>query len=306
MGAHSEAFSGGTYSRWACWTQAAAFKAYQDEKRRFEATTEFARASGRFDLTARGKINTYALFAELFANLTSKRGRAGLIVPTALATSDTTKQFFEALTKGKRLVSFFNFFEIRQWFLDTDDRNPFGLLTLGNASRLPEFSFFLTSIEQLTDPERRFCLSAADIERINPDTKTAPIFRARADAELAATIYRNVARTERPLEWINLKQNVFTSSSKDDLAEFARQISKEARVPIFRGSMIQQYDHRFATFVDGDFKLVDPSAKNPEYQVYSDKYVSSNYYLSRMRSKAIRSGYHISIRKSLDQQMNEL
>ena len=47
------------------------------------AGNEFARASGRFDLTARGKVNTYGLFAELFANL--GRERAGVIVPTGIA-----------------------------------------------------------------------------------------------------------------------------------------------------------------------------------------------------------------------------
>src|SRR5207245_4938496 len=42
----------------------AIFAGYQADKRRFEAGNEFARASGRFALTARGKVNTYALFAE--------------------------------------------------------------------------------------------------------------------------------------------------------------------------------------------------------------------------------------------------
>ena len=35
-------------------------------------------------------------------------------------------------------------------------------------------------------------LSADDIARINPNTKTAPIFRSRADAELTAKIYARV------------------------------------------------------------------------------------------------------------------
>jgi hypothetical protein len=40
--------------------------------------------------------------------------------------------------------------------------------------------------------DRRFTLSAEDIARINPDTKTAPVFRSRADAELTAKIYARV------------------------------------------------------------------------------------------------------------------
>jgi hypothetical protein len=201
------------------------FATYQTDKRRFEAVNEFARSSGRFALAARGKINTYALFTELFTSLVNRLGRGGVIVPTGIATADTTKEFFEALVVGQRLVSFFNFFEIRQWFPETDDRNPFGLLTIGAVDPSPEFCFFLTEIGQLADPERRFTLSADDIARINPETKTSPVFRSRADAELAAKIFRSATRAERPLEWMNLKQNVFTSSSKEDLAEFARAAS---------------------------------------------------------------------------------
>ena len=40
--------------------------------------------------------------------------------------------------------------------------------------------------------ERFFRLSIEQIARINPNTKTAPIFRSRADAELTAKIYDRV------------------------------------------------------------------------------------------------------------------
>ena len=42
----------------------------------------------------------------------------------------------------------------------------------------------MTNSRQLAEPKRRFTLSEEDITRINPNTKTAPIFRSRADAEL--------------------------------------------------------------------------------------------------------------------------
>ena len=65
-------------------TNPAIFADYVAAKRMFDASNQFARGSGRFDLTARGKLNTYALFAELFARLA--RHRAGVIVPTGIAT----------------------------------------------------------------------------------------------------------------------------------------------------------------------------------------------------------------------------
>ena len=76
----------------------ALYEEFETAKRAAEASSVFARVAaedgGRFPLTGRGDVNTYALFAELFASLTSKRGRAGVIVPTGIATDATTAPFF--------------------------------------------------------------------------------------------------------------------------------------------------------------------------------------------------------------------
>jgi hypothetical protein len=86
---------------------------FEAAKRMAEASSVFARVEvedgGRFPLTGRGDVNTYALFAELFASLTSKRGRAGVIVPTGIATDATTATFFAALLKDKRLFGLHDF-----------------------------------------------------------------------------------------------------------------------------------------------------------------------------------------------------
>ena len=54
---------------------------FEIAKRTSEAASIFARVAeserGRFPLTGRGDVNTYALFAELFSELTSRLGRAG-------------------------------------------------------------------------------------------------------------------------------------------------------------------------------------------------------------------------------------
>lgn len=267
-------------------------------KRTLEATNEFARESGRFDLTAHGKINTYALFAELFSHLTSPTGRAGLIVPTGIAIADGTKLFFNSLMTTGRLVSCFNFFEIRQWFPATDDRNPFGLLTIGANERAAKFAFFLTDTNELADTRRVYTLTASDIANINPDTKTAPIFRTTEDAARTATIYRPTATCERPADWLDLKQNVFTSSNASDLNEFDRaKESEDVGVPIFRGSMFHQYDPLFARYEIDEFIPVSPSEKGVLIGVKADKRVSQPYYETRMHSKTIRASYHVAIRR---------
>jgi hypothetical protein len=106
------------------------FAEYEAEKRRFEAGNEFARASGRFDLTARGKVNTYALFAELFANLASPHGCAGVIVPTGIATDARTAPFFDKLVATNRIRTLRSFENEEFIFPGVHHAFRFSLLTL--------------------------------------------------------------------------------------------------------------------------------------------------------------------------------
>jgi hypothetical protein len=278
--------------------QPAIYSAFVKDKRAFESINEFARESGRFELTAHGKINTYALFAELFSRLATSRGRAGLIVPTGIAIADGTKLFFDNLITSGRLVSCFNFVEIRKWFPATDDRNPFGILTIGATQEAAKFAFFLSDVSELTDKRRVYDLTANDIANINPDTRTAPIFRATEDAVLTAKIYRTVAASERPSAWLDLKQNVFTSSNANDLEEFARVRESDIRkVSIFRGTMFHQYDPLFANYGPGGFEPVLSSQKGGLTEIRADKNVSHDYYERRACSKVIRTSYHVAIRR---------
>jgi hypothetical protein len=78
-------------------------------KREAEGSGEFIRGSGRFGLTAVGDLNTYALFAEHFLNLIAPRSRAGLVVPTGIATDNGTKAYFEGICSKGSLVSLVSF-----------------------------------------------------------------------------------------------------------------------------------------------------------------------------------------------------
>ncbi len=74
-----------------------------------EAQSKFLRDSGRFPLTARGDINIYSVFAENDRHLIAPRGRAGIIVPTGIATDDTNKTFFGDLVAHRALASLYDF-----------------------------------------------------------------------------------------------------------------------------------------------------------------------------------------------------
>jgi hypothetical protein len=74
----------------------ALFARYVTDKRFLEAINTYSRSSGRYPHTARGKINTYALFSELSNSAISVDGRAGLVVETDIATGKDTAKFFSS------------------------------------------------------------------------------------------------------------------------------------------------------------------------------------------------------------------
>ena len=259
--------------------QTLVWREYVERKRAVEAANEFYRECERYRLTAVGKINTYALFSERAANLVREQGRSGVIVPTGIATDKSTSGFFANIVKQKRLVSLYSFFEVRKWFKETDDRNPFCVLSIGNSARSAEFCFEIKAVTDLEQVERRFSLTPDQIDVINPNTSTAPTFRSRADASLAAKFYTGspILMDERPeshnqygCPWrIVFQQGLFNMSSAS--GHFKREADLliegwvkdgsdwvldnngqvKRRVPLYQAKMIHHFDHRWATFADG-------------------------------------------------------
>lgn len=206
-------------------------------KRVAEAMSLFARvpgdAGGRFRYTGTGDVNTYALFCEHFLNLTHDGGRAGLIVPTGIATDATTAPFFGHLVSTERLVGLLSFENEEFIFPNVHHAFRFALLTLGSVTGDADFAFFLRQADQRDDYRRRFTLSPSQIAAINPNTKTAPIFRARADAKLTATIYARVpvliagSKTEAGNPWGVSFMAMFHMSNDSGLFRTAAQLSAD-------------------------------------------------------------------------------
>lgn len=164
-------------------------------RRAAEAASVFAHVKGkdggRYPLTGVGDVNTYALFAETISRITAKTGRAGFIVPTGIATDDSTKAFFGHIAQSGQLTSLYDFENREAIFAGVHRSYKFCLLTLGHAEQA-EFAFFLTDTSQLADSRRRFALTAEDFSRINPNTLTCPVFRSRMDADLTKKIYAKI------------------------------------------------------------------------------------------------------------------
>ena len=117
--------------------------------------------------------------------------KAGVIVPTGIATDATTAPFFAALIDQRRLAALIDFENRDAIFPAVHRSYKFCLLTIGADVAEAHFSFFLTDAAQLAEPERRFSLAPSEIAAINPNTKTSTkLFTVRTDAELTTKILR--------------------------------------------------------------------------------------------------------------------
>ncbi|TNF13031.1 MAG: SAM-dependent DNA methyltransferase [Rhodobacteraceae bacterium] len=164
---------------------------FQHAKRTAEAASEFARAAGgRYPLTGRGDVNTYALFAEHFARSVNRHGRAGVIVPTGIATDATTAPFFGWLVENRRIASMIAFENEGMILPSVHHFFKFALMTLAPEGQSEiQFCFNLRDPAHLHQSGRAYSLTPNELALINPNTRNAPIFRSRRDAELTAKIY---------------------------------------------------------------------------------------------------------------------
>ena len=257
------------------------FRRHLKELRLTEGVRHFLAASGHYPDCGRGRINLYAVFAEAMRSALTPSGRMGAVLPSGIATDDTTKFFFQHVVESNSLRSLFDFENRNAIFSGVHRSYKFCLFTSGSSKAISnnsappaDFAFFCLGVEDLHDTQKRFTLSPEDIELLNPNSGTCPIFRCRRDAELAKRIYRNIpvfireARNIQPEtnSWgVKFKQGLFNMSSDSHLFRTRAQLSdqgfelsanqfqknKETYLPLFEAKMIHHFDHRWATY-DGD------------------------------------------------------
>ena len=241
---------------------------YEAARLRAEQTQAFMHRSGFFPLMGRGDTNLYAVFAEKALQLVNPTGRVGLLVPSGVATDDTTKAYFQELVHHRRLAELLDFENKNAVFEDVHRSFKFSILLITGAG-VPQptvkCGFFLHGIGDLEDPERVFTLSPADFKLFNPNTLTCPIFRRKRDAELTRKIYENVPilvreTAEGPVNpWGIQFLRMFDMANDSKLFEGAKSLENEGYwlgegniytkgsvryLPLYEGKMVQMYDHR--------------------------------------------------------------
>jgi hypothetical protein len=241
------------------------------ESRVAQGTSHFVRQSGRYPLCGNGDVNTYALFAEHNWRALGPRGRAGFIVPSGIATDDTTKEYFGALVYARALASLYDFRNHDGFFYDVGHRRfRFCLVTVAPGATSPaEFCFFAETPEELRDPGRRFTLASSDIQLLNPNTGTCSTFYSSRDADLNLAIYRRTGVLWREgdpdgnpwglrfMAMLHMANDSGLFRTRGELAQAGwtlqgNRFAKDGQVmlPLYEAKMVHHFNHRFGDYDD--------------------------------------------------------
>jgi Eco57I restriction-modification methylase len=242
--------------------------AYDRDCRRAEAETRFLLRSGRYPLSGRGDINAYGPFVETSRLLLRPGGRAGLVVPSGLATDDTLKDLFRDLLETGSLVCLLDFHNRRGLFPGVQGNVKFCLVTLCNGGQ----PFFTAAAQmehpaQVSEPGRTWTLSAATVARVNPNTLHCPTFATARDADLVTRIHerfpvlvRDGSPAQNPWQvcfWtmFHMTRDAGHFRTEETLQEAGWRLEgnvflhgNDYYLPLYEAKLIRQFNHRGSTF----------------------------------------------------------
>ncbi len=246
------------------------FREFQDAQRQAASEISFFQNSGVYPHLNQARLNTYVLFTELTAMLCGSGGQCGIIVPSGVATDETSRHLFSFLVRSGRLVSLFDFENRQGLFVDVHRSYKFCLLTLrgSESSASAQFAFFLQETEDLGHADKVYSLSAQELELLSPISGLCPTFRTGRDREMVLRTYRGVhpfiLQKESRSDWADSDFLImFRSDDSSHLYKTIEdlevpepdftspprlEVGGRTYLPVWESKLLHQFDHRFATF----------------------------------------------------------
>jgi len=255
------------------------FHAFGEALRESEGSSHFLRDSGRFPLAGRGDINTYSVFAETMRQIISIDGRVGCIIPSGIATDDTTKAFFQDLMDSNALLSLYEFENEGFFGAGKGHMVRFALCTIRHgrpsADGPVKFMFQGKAVSDLKNPERIFSITSSDLAVLSPNNGICPIFQTNRDLKITQNIYGRfpvlIRETEPPHNpWHISFLRMFDMATDSGLFHGRGELEEKHLVlksnifakgsttflPLWESKLIYQHDYRY-----GDFSLLPPGSK---------------------------------------------
>lgn len=284
---------------------------YTKAKGRAERTASMSRTVGDYPLLSGGDVNLNSLFVERAAQLVSPNGMVGLLIPSGISTEKVSQAFFSKLLSGKSASCCFDFFNRRLsgdlFFADVYYRFKFTALVFSGPNRIfadCRFATFVRDTKELEDPDRVFTMGLDHFEHVNPNSKTAPVYRASRDRTISTRIYdqHSVLVRHAPHEKASIfpvrYATLFHMANDSKLFRTVEELEgdegawrepggswrgPEGRwVPLYEGKMVQAYDHRasgITTVSENTFRTGQADVASAEQLIDPTFSVAARYYV---------------------------
>jgi hypothetical protein len=247
-----------------------------------------------YPLFAKGDVNIYALFVERAGQLVQPDGIVGLLVPSGVSADKGAANFFRSISNTGRLGTLFDFenrrtqYDLEPFFPAVDSRFKFSALVHGGIERRSaqaQCAFF----QQDTEAAERnaFGITPEEFSRANPNTGTAPVFRAPRDAQIVLGIYgrlpvlvdRRITPPQALYPVAYARQLDMTNDS--GLFQSAEELEADGAYPVAGGTYergnsrflplivgraIHIFDHRYASVLEEDAEEVEGDPADEEQQ----------------------------------------
>ena len=251
---------------------------------RAATAARMARRFGDYPLLSGGDINLNSLFVERASTIAKPDGMIGLLVPSGIATEVASQKFFERLMKHGSVRCVFDFFNKREngelFFPDVYYRFKFCAFVFSPGGRSfsnARFASFVRDVEHLKHENATFDISLEHIRKVNPNTRTTPIYRWRREPELSLEIYSRLpvlidrSSGEEVKTWPVKYSTMFHMANDSDLFRTRSELEEREGayhvggnlfagpagewVPLYEGKMVQAFDHRAASIVIAEKNL---------------------------------------------------
>jgi hypothetical protein len=202
--------------------------------------------SAFFDLSNKGELNTYALFTDAAVKLKTERGVVGLVLKSAIVTSQVNQTLFKYLTKENLVVAIYDFINRKKIF-NIDSRERFCFMLLGNSkSKKFRVSMNLIDTSEIAAPSSKIELSFDSLKLLNPTTGMLPNLSNKKEADFLLRVSRDYPFFEKVYKEVRFGRIVHFTSH----ADFISKKKAGDNIPIYEGKFFNQFDGKYSGFND--------------------------------------------------------
>lgn len=271
--------------------------------RSIKCSDNFIKKSCRYPLTGSGKLNLYAIFAETFNTIINGNGFYALIAPTGLVTDFECKEFFQQLVKTDGLNAIYEFINEKRIFEAVAPPQRFCVLAAGKKkNRDILISIGNREIETIID--NSISINKSQIEKLNPNTLTLPLFVSKNDLQINIRIYQenkilvsDVGDNDFDISinrMINPTDDSDLFKTKEELVADGFNINEliapnEASIyyPVYEAKQVHQFNHRYNSYegIEAEkrfgtktntFQPTSFLLENPNYEVEPRYWISNS------------------------------